>query len=356
MKYLTKLAIFLFLFNNSALAQLNVSVDGSNAIQVFEVAGKKVNLGQDSFLNSSSVLSSDINSLTGNAAVLKMNSVGLHSNNPDPLLTSQVSTEAGDESLRIYAGLNGSFIVRENIANFLFFDANGDIKQSISNSSQSTEGESISELAKDPASKTVVLYNPKIVRDGVEGSRARIVNSNSTTEDFYYSSDRAIRDVKVTNNGQYIGVITYGNGDDQLSLFDRFGNKLNMISFDQSIMDFEFSSNGKFVTIRSNGRIGVYDTVSGERKGSTSFRSRLHFATFVPEESTIIAITAERTGNTLSEIEFHAINTELRSIERNELNTRLGINDKVSVNLQRKSAYNYRFTGFNNPVDMSVRF
>lgn len=356
MNHFTKLAIIIFLFNTSAVAQISVSVSGNNASQVFTVAGKKVNLGQDSFLNSASVLSGDINSSTGISTVLKANEVDIYSNDSVQLYSSDISTTPGDESLKIYAGLNGSFIIRENIANFLFYDAKAEIAQSISNSSQSTEGESISELAADPDFKTVVLFNPKIVRDGIEGSRARVVESNFTTEDFFYSSDRAIRSVKISNDGQFIGVISYGSGDDRLSLFDRFGNELNIISFDQSIMDFEFSSNRNFVTIRSNGRVGVYNILSGERIGSTSFSSRLYFASFVPEENTIVAMTAESSGNRLSDIEFHAINIELRAIERQKINGQLGVSPEVPVTLQRNSAYKYRLEGFNNPVDIRIQF
>jgi hypothetical protein len=356
MNYLTKIALILFLFNTAAVAQISVSVSGNNASQVFTVAGKKVNLGQDSFLNSASVLSGDINSITGISTVLKADEVGIYSIGSEQLYSSDISTAPGDESLKIYTGLNGSFIIRENIANFLFYDARADIAQSVSNSSQSTEGESISELAADPAFKTIVLYNPKIVRDGIEGSRARFVESNYTTEDFFYSSDRAIRSVKISNDGQFIGVISFGSGDDQLSLFDRFGNELNTISFDQSIMDFEFSTNRNFVTIRSNGRVGVYNILSGERIGSTSFRSRLYFATFVSEENTIVAMTAESRGNRLSDIEFHAINIEQRTIERQEFDGQLGVSSKVPVTLQRNSAYRYRLEGFNNPVDIRIQF
>lgn len=45
-----------------------------------------------------------------------------------------------DPSLKAYAMPNGSVVVRENIANFLFYDSFGNIRKSISNSSQS-EGE-----------------------------------------------------------------------------------------------------------------------------------------------------------------------------------------------------------------------
>lgn len=356
MKYLAKLALFLFLFNNPAVAQITVSVNGSNPTQVFNIAEENIDLGPNSIMGSVSALSGDINCISGVSAILQTGNVGIYSHGSEKLFSTQVSTATGDESLNIYAGLNGSFIIRENIANFLFYDSNGNITQSISNSSQSTEGESISELAADPAFKTLVLYNPKIIRDGVEGSRARFVESNYTTEDFFYSSDEAIRSVKVSDDGQYIGVISYGSGDDKLSLFDRYGNALNTISFDQAIMDFEFSDHRNFVTIRSNGRVGVYNVLNGERIGSTSFRSTLYFATYVPEEHTIVAMTAEGVGNVLSDIEFHAINIELRSIERKSINGQLGSNAKVPVSLQRHGAYNYKLVGFNNPVDLSIRF
>lgn len=357
MKYLTKLALFLFLFNVSAIAQITVSVNGSNSTEVFTIAGEKVNLGKDSFLNSASALSVDINSLTGISAVLQTNGVDIHSSSSEQLFSSQVSAAPGDESLKIYARLNGSFIIRENIANFLFFDESGSIEQSISNSSQSTEGESVSELAADPAFKTVVLYNPKIVRDQIEGSRARIVKPNWTTSDIFYSGDRAIRFVKVSDNGQLIAVVSYKDGeDDKVDVMDRFGNELETFSFNQTVADLRFSEDGEFITIRSNSRVGVYSVLDGEREGSTSFRSMLHFAEYVPQDNTIIALTADIAGSVLSGVEFHAINVEARAIERQDYNGQLGITDLLSVSLDRTGSNSYSITGLSKGLNLKVSF
>ncbi len=259
--------------------------------------------------------------------------------------------------MKVYVKPNGGFILRENIANFLFYNSTGNIQQSISNSSQSPEGESVSELAADPAFKTVVLYNPKIVRNGVEGSRARVVKKNWTTRDVFYSSERAIRLAKVSENGQYIAVASFKSGtDDEVKITDRFGNELGSFSFNQNVVDIIISDDGEYVTIRSNSRVGVYSLLNGEREGSTSFRSTLHYAEFVPEDETIVAITADEAGSVLSNIEMHAINISERSIERQEYNEELGITKSLPLDLERNGRLSYTLTGLSKSLTLNIRF
>jgi hypothetical protein len=202
-----------------------------------------------------------------------------------------------------------------------------------------------------------VLYNPKIVQDGKEGSRAKIVHKNWTTSNIYFNSERAIRVVKVSDNGQFIGIVTYRPGtEDQVILTDRFGNDLVQISFDQSVEDVVISDDGEHITLRSNGRVGVYSTTSGERIGSTSFRSRLYFAEYIPEDETLIALTASQIGSVLENVELHAINIAARSIERKSYDSQLSITDLLPLDLSRTGSFRYTLSGMNKTLSLKVQF
>ncbi len=95
-----------------------------------------------------------------------------------------------DPSFKIYPLQNGSYIVRENIANFVLFDSFGSVIRPISNSSQSEDGEKISELAMDPMGKTIVLYNPQIRNGTKRDSQAKIVGLEGADRDVFYRKIR----------------------------------------------------------------------------------------------------------------------------------------------------------------------
>lgn len=323
----------------------------------YTVSGHSVTINNNDLAFAADPASSSINTLTALSATLQSTSANIYAGNGDELFSTSFDLESDDTSAKIYAKLNGAFIIRENIANFLFYNSMGDVKQSISNSSQSPEGEAISELAADPTFKTVVLYNPKIIREGAEGSRARVVSHNLTATDIYNSTNRAIRTVKVSDNGQFVAIVTYRSGtDDLVVITDRFGNDLAEINFDQDVEDVVLSEDGSYVTIRSNGRMGVYSVRDGERNGSASFRSRLLYAEYVQEDQTVIALTGSQSGSSLTDVEVHAINVEARAIQRQSYNGRLSMTDLIPIELSRKGRFSYLLSGLNKTLELNVSF
>jgi len=358
MKYSIFLTVFT-LISTSVYSQLRVSESSAtrgNSPSQFIVAGHQVAINGSS-LSFASGVSNDINILTSLSGSLNASGVSLYEGSGTPLLTGSYNLQSGDNSVKVYIKPNGGYVVRENIANFLFYDNSGKVQQSISNSSQSTEGESISELAADPAFKTTVLFNPKIVRGGKEGSSAQVVNRNWTTTNIFYSGDRTISLVKVSKDGQFIAVVSSQSGsDDQVNITDRFGNELGTFTFNQNIADVRFSGEGEYITIRSSSRVGVYSLLSGEREGSTSFRSDLHFAEFVPEDNVIVALTADETASVLTDVELHTINIEARSIERQDYSGSLGKSELLSIELQRTRANQYTLSGLNKALNLNVSF
>jgi len=359
MKYSILLTVFA-LFSTSAFSQLRVSESTAtrgNSPSQFTVAGHQVPINDNSLGFISGAISNDINILTSISGALNASGVSLYEGSGTPLLTGSYNLQVGDNSIKVYMKLNGGYVVRENIANFLFYGPSGKVEQSISNSSQSTEGESISELASDPGFKTVVLFNPKIVRGGKEGSSAQVVNSNWTTTNIFYSGDRTISLIKVSIDGQFIAVVSSQSGsDDQVNVTDRFGNELGTFSFNQNIADVRFSGDGEYITIRSTSRVGVYSLLSGEREGSTSFRSDLYFAEFVPEDNVIVALTADESSSVLTDVELHTINIEARAIERQNYSGSLGKSELLSIELQRTRANQFTLTGLSKALNLNVSF
>lgn len=289
----------------------------------------------------SAMVNSDGVSVSDNGTVIQTGSYSLPSE-PDP-------------SIKAYALNSGAVILRENIANFLFYDSFGNIQRSISNSTQSEGGEAISELSVDPAGKTVILFNPKIVSGGNTGSRAKLVTEASNPVDIFYSRDRALRTVEVSSNGELIALATMKDGaDDEVTILDRFGNNLGTISFDQDVKGASFSENGLYITIYSGGRAAAFEIRNRERVGSTSFRNTsLIYANYSPEDNTIVAFTGAGSEE-YTELEAHAVNVEARKIARTDVSGSVSAIHQPS--LKRTANGQYTITGFDRTLSFRASF
>jgi len=361
MKILTSSLLLFFMLIGSLQAQSiviqEISNTEDNSADQYLVAGNEIEIRNGDLVFTSQAVSNAINEVTGLSSSIGIEGVNIYEGPGNLLFNTAYNFTSSDNSLKIYSMMNGGFVVRENIANFLFFNADGDVVQTISNSSQSREGESISELATDPAFKTVVLFNPKIVRNGVDGSRARVVSLDGSTQIVFSSTDREIRNVKISEDGQFISIISFASGtDDRLTITDRYGNELSDITFDQTIMDDNLSEDGEFVALRSNSRVAVFSTITEERIGGTSFSSTLHFAEYISEDETVFAVTGSKAAQKLTDVQFHAINIAKRKIQRQDYNATLGKTDLIPVGLIRESTNNYILTGLSRSLNLRVQF
>src|SRR5699024_3697813 len=103
------------------------------------------------------------------------------------------------------------------------------------------------------------------------GSQAHVLNASNRLENIYSNSGRIIKDVVISDNGQFIMLLTAGGGsDDEVVIMDRFGNELNVISTDEDIQDVRLSGAAEYITLASERRVLVFDMLKGERLGSTS--------------------------------------------------------------------------------------
>ena len=257
-----------------------------------------------------------------------------------------------DPSFLVYGNPSES-IIRENIANFLWINREGKIIHSESNSSGSEDGEVVSELATDPQFRTQVIYNPKIVFGNSVGSSAQIISSKKQTISLHFSTTSQLRRVHVSKNGAFIALVTAQNGlDDLVKIFDRYGNSITQWEFSQPVEGVEFSQDGRYHTLFSGGRVGVYDSYTSQRVGSSSVRGNpILTAAYLPSKSTIAVITADvkesliqQTGlkpsvyPTVTDLELHQINIVERRISRQKFKI-LDIKQFAPINLSQKGDF-----------------
>lgn len=266
---------------------------------------------------------------------------------------------ADETSFGLYTFNNGNTLLRDKIVNFTFYNSFGEIVTSMSSSSQSTEGEAISEVARSTTGNTVVIYNPKIKRNGALGSKAQVRTGVKEFEDIFFSSDRYLKNVTVSKNGTLIAAITAKRGtSDRILIMDKYGNELNTISAEEDLKGVRFTDDLEQLTIYSGGRVMVYNTLSGERLGASSSRSPIIAAKYFPADNLILALTgnySERSG-ILNRVEFRAINLQQRSIASQQLSGVLGLNKAIELRLMRNSANSFMLKGATKNILIKANF
>lgn len=264
-----------------------------------------------------------------------------------------------DSTLDISVFDDGRFVTRDNVVNFSFFDTDGTLLYNISNSTGSAGGETVSEMTSDRNGRTTVVYNPKIMVGQQTGSRARIVKGENDLQTLYDSSDRVIKDLAVSEQGSYITLITEKAGtDDQVVIFDRFGNQLRQFTSAENLVGSVLMENARFITIYSESRAQVFRVRDQERIGSTSFRSAsVYYATYFPDNQQILALSGELDGNNrFIDPELHAIHFGKREISRINLDVPLSTLGREKITIDQKGESQYSIHGLNRQLDVQTRF
>ncbi|MDX1590344.1 MAG: hypothetical protein R3283_00155 [Balneolaceae bacterium] len=262
----------------------------------------------------------------------------------------------GDESIAVYQFNDGRAVTRDNIANFTFFDAGGSVLYSVSNSSQSSGGEQISQLSADPSGKTIVLYNPVISYGARTGSRAQLVLGNNNVREFFRSDSRKIEHVHVTNDGLFISVLVAGGGEDRVYVYDRFGNELHQMGIDSERTGVTLSGNGEYLTAYGAGRVQVFNIATGESVGSSSSRTTILYGEYIPRDDIILAFGGDVSGSTISDASIVAVHVGQRQIARSDLSVSPSITKNDSFYLNRLSSGRYRLSGLNQDLVIRASF
>ena len=364
--------LVIFLLPSVALGQsLNLSVaeqTAGNNRSTFMLGNSKVTFGSQSvrFLDSDTEQNYDAVGVSSDNTIISTltwndqeGEISLYSPEGEKLNAFSTISLADEASFGLYPFNNGNTLLRDKIANFTFYDSFGEIVTSMSSSSQSTQGEAISEVAISAAGNTIVIYNPKIKRNGELGSKAQVRTGVKEFEDIFFSSDRYLKNITISKEGSFIAAITAKQGtDDRVLIMDKYGNELNTISAEEDLKDARFTDDLEQITIYSGGRVMVYNTLSGESLGATSFSAPIMIADYFPEDNLILALTgnySERSG-TLNGIEFRAVNLRQRSIASQQFSGALGLNEAIELRLIRSTGNSYMLKGANKDILIRANF
>jgi hypothetical protein len=261
-----------------------------------------------------------------------------------------------DETVQVYQFDDGRVAVRDNVANFTFFDAKGSRVYSVSNSSDSMDGEQSSQLATDKYGKTVVLYNPVIAYGTETGSRASMIEGDQQLNTFFQDNQRIIKRLIVEKEGSYISLIVSDGDEDEVFVFDRFGNEIFSLVADDELRGMDLTGNGEFLTVFTSGRMQVYNTISGESLGSASSRSSILYATYHPEDEVIVAFGGSVQGRSVSEPAITAVHLTRRELANEEISLPLTILNDEDVTITRSGHNQFRISGINRNLDIALQF
>tara|TARA_R100001143_G_C3361275_1_gene136287 strand:+ start:1227 stop:2330 length:1104 start_codon:yes stop_codon:yes gene_type:complete len=367
MKYLT--LIFLFLFNGLSLYAQTIAV---TPVQ------EHVNYSQNSFPINNSTLTIAPNSVQigdvsidqpitwakshdGNKISFLLNRGILDLMNVDAdgnqIVDQSLEVfDPTDQTLKVYSFNDGRSIIRDNVANFTFFDANGELVYSYSNSSQSVDGERESELSSDSNGRTVVIFNPVIAYGNQTGSRASIIYGEENSYEFFRDAQREIRQVNVSGDGAFITIVAANNSGSQLFLFDRFGNELYQYQTDDELLGASLTSDANFITMFSSGRVRVFNVGTGESMGSASSRSSILYAAFIPQDETVLALGGSLAGRNISNPTLTAVHLGLRQITREDINLSLSTLNQDNIRINRMGEGRYSLTGLNKTLTVQTSY
>jgi hypothetical protein len=162
----------------------------------------------------------------------------------------------------------------------------------------------------------------------------------------------------VSESGEFIAIASGKDGNDnEVTVMDRFGNEIRKITFDQEVKGLNLYGSGSTLTVYSEGRVAVYNVLSGERLGSSSFRGApLQFANYSSSDQTIVGLTGDLNGVTLSNIEIRIINVAARKIASQEFSGTVEISDLDNISLNRTGRFSYTLKGMSKDLNLKASF
>lgn len=264
--------------------------------------------------------------------------------------------DPADETLKIYPINDGRTVLRDNVANFTFLSPKGETLYSVSNSSQSADGERESRLAADDQGGTIVLYNPVISYGSTTGSRAKIVYAENHERLFFNSMEMEIQDLKISSNGAFISLLATGGGESVVLIYDRFGNELYRYETTDTLRGVNLSPKGDYITKFTSGRVQVFKTISGEVAGSSSSRGSVVDAHYFPEDETIIMLGGSISGLSILEPTVTAVHLGRRQIVREDIQVSVASYDPANIRFNRETEGQYLIKGLNKYLQVIAQF
>lgn len=161
----------------------------------------------------------------------------------------------------------------------------------------------------------------------------RKINFDGIVQDVYQTKNGWIRSAGMSHDGRLIGIAVAESAvgeEDNVMVLDVYGNVLGEYTLEQDIQGIEFTADMSHVILYSSNRVGVFDLITGERKGGASIRTGILTASYVPEDDVIIAV---------GEIRVTIVNLQKRSISNGEFPTNQRFSTDESSTLRNRSRY-----------------
>ena len=261
-----------------------------------------------------------------------------------------------DTTLDVYQFSDGRTVIRDNVANFTFFDPRGEEIFSVSNFAQSPDGERESRLSSDKAGKILVLYNPVIAFGSGTGSRAQLVSFGNETETFFRDNNREIKFLEVSDDGAFITLIATDGSNDQVLIFDRFGNELISFDADGMLTGAVISPGGEFLTTFRDARMQVIRVADGEVLGSASSRNNIIQASYFPDDGMLISLNGNLNNHRITNASITAVHVTRRQIASENVSMQLSKLVPGSIDLLRTGENRFRISGMNRDLLLDTRF
>lgn len=276
----------------------------------------------------------------------------------DALLNKELENlSSADETIGLKLLNTGEFIIRDNVANFSFFDPAGSRVSTYSNIASTSGGEQTSEIAVTPEGTLNVVYNPVIRYQNGQGSRIALVTGDNEGIEIYNSFDRVIIRLSVSEIDHTISVITENSeGSRSLHWFDRFGNLLFEMDSDLDVEGFTMNNDGSYITVFAGSRVQVYETQTMERLGSASSRSSIVQAAYFPESNLILLLGGETNNQQIGNPDITAVDLQRRQIERVRLDESVMYRDPSDIKIESESSNSFRIDGINRPIRVTTQF
>lgn len=268
--------------------------------------------------------------------------------------------EQDDSSLRIYALNDGRTIVRNNVAHFDLYNQNGKLLNAISNISGSSGGEAISKLAMSPDGTFILAYNPKIISKNSVQSRIQKINPvNGTIHSFYYNDSMEIKNLRISQDGQFAVATLNRGGRSEVIMFDRFGNEIRKFTFHYVPDAVVLAKDDKYVTITHKNQLSVYNILNGHRAGGAYLRSYLFYGTYIPQDRMVLGFAGDyhSESGSINKIKIYGVDLRTRKLGNGEFSGTLKW-DKENFNLKvsRLRRHHYEVKGLSSPLILTPNF
>jgi hypothetical protein len=264
--------------------------------------------------------------------------------------------EASDNSNKLFVHNDASFTIRNNIAGFTLFNPGGVELNRLFNNSGSVRGEAISELRQARNGRSLVVYNPRIVRENGDHSRIQLIGGEGLRH-LYTFTEGPMAGLALSENGEQIVALASASSSGLLAVFNPAGEMLRKVEVMQNPERLFLTPAGRHAVVARGNRVELWNLDSGTREASTATRADVVFAHFDEDSSRLIMLTGTQRGRSaeLQNPAVYVINTTERSLMREQFDGTLHRDPAhLDLRIRRSGDMNWTILGANRLVSISI--